>query len=181
MDGARFANALVSLGCTPAEATWKSGVDVLSFGATKNGALAAEAVIFFDRTRREFEYPAQEVRPSLVQDALPFGPARRLSDRRALAEACAPRQRHGQAPGRGPGKHAGYQSRPPGGSQRGVRRPARDGDPGAEANSFRFYRWLGEDKTRLRLVTAFNTRPVNIEAFIASARRHAAKANERVA
>ena len=48
MDGARFANALVSLGCTPAEATWKCGVDVLSLGATKNGALGAEAVIFFD-------------------------------------------------------------------------------------------------------------------------------------
>jgi threonine aldolase len=48
MDGARFANALVHLGCTPAEATWKRGVDVLSFGATKNGALAAEAVILFD-------------------------------------------------------------------------------------------------------------------------------------
>ena len=38
MDGARFANALVALGCSPAEATWKAGVDVLSFGATKNGA-----------------------------------------------------------------------------------------------------------------------------------------------
>jgi len=48
MDGARFANALVTLGCTPAEITWKAGVDVLSFGATKNGALAAEAVIFFN-------------------------------------------------------------------------------------------------------------------------------------
>jgi len=48
MDGARFANALVSLGTTPAELTWKAGVDVLSFGATKNGALGAEAVVFFD-------------------------------------------------------------------------------------------------------------------------------------
>ena len=47
MDGARFANALVSLNCTPAEMTWKSGIDVLSFGATKNGCLAAEAIIFF--------------------------------------------------------------------------------------------------------------------------------------
>ncbi|MGN6516130.1 MAG: threonine aldolase family protein [Rhizomicrobium sp.] len=57
MDGARFANALVSLGCTPAEMTWKAGVDALSFGATKNGALCAEAVIFFDRARaEEFEY-----------------------------------------------------------------------------------------------------------------------------
>ncbi len=48
MDGARLANAVAHLGCTPAEATWQAGVDVLSFGATKNGALAAEAVIFFD-------------------------------------------------------------------------------------------------------------------------------------
>ena len=47
MDGARFANALVSLDVTPAEMTWKSGIDVLSFGATKNGSIAAEAIIFF--------------------------------------------------------------------------------------------------------------------------------------
>ena len=47
MDGARFANALVTLNCTPAEMTWKSGIDVLSFGATKNGCIAAEAIIFF--------------------------------------------------------------------------------------------------------------------------------------
>jgi threonine aldolase len=47
MDGARFANAVAALGCTPAEITWKAGVDALSFGATKNGCLAAEAVVFF--------------------------------------------------------------------------------------------------------------------------------------
>ena len=47
MDGARFANAIASLGCTPAETTWRAGVDVLCLGATKGGALAAEAVIFF--------------------------------------------------------------------------------------------------------------------------------------
>jgi len=49
MDGARFANALTALNCTPAEMTWKSGIDVLSFGATKNGCLAAEAIIFFNK------------------------------------------------------------------------------------------------------------------------------------
>jgi len=48
MDGARFANAVAALGCSPAELSWRAGVDALSFGATKNGALAAEAVIFFD-------------------------------------------------------------------------------------------------------------------------------------
>ncbi|RDI57139.1 threonine aldolase family protein [Microvirga subterranea] len=48
MDGARFANALVSLGCTPAEMTWKQGVDILSFGGTKNGCLMAEAIVVFN-------------------------------------------------------------------------------------------------------------------------------------
>jgi len=56
MDGARFANAVEFLGCTPADVTWRVGVDVLSFGATKNGALAAEAVVFFNRELvRDFE------------------------------------------------------------------------------------------------------------------------------
>ncbi|MGH6741014.1 MAG: threonine aldolase family protein [Casimicrobiaceae bacterium] len=48
MDGARFANALAHLGCQPAEMSWRAGVDVLSFGATKNGAMAADAVLVFD-------------------------------------------------------------------------------------------------------------------------------------
>jgi len=49
MDGARFANALVSVSASPAELTWKAGIDVMSFGATKNGAMALEAVVFFDQ------------------------------------------------------------------------------------------------------------------------------------
>jgi threonine aldolase len=53
MDGARFANSLVALGCSPADMSWRAGVDVLSFGATKNGALACEAVIFFDQSKAE--------------------------------------------------------------------------------------------------------------------------------
>jgi threonine aldolase len=48
MDGARFANAVAALECTPADASWRAGVDVLSLGATKNGAFAAEAVLFFN-------------------------------------------------------------------------------------------------------------------------------------
>jgi threonine aldolase len=49
LDGARLANAVARLGSTPAEATWKAGVDILSFGATKNGALTADAVVIFNR------------------------------------------------------------------------------------------------------------------------------------
>lgn len=54
MDGARFANAVVALGCTPADLSWKAGVDVLVLGATKNGAMAAELVVVF---RRELAPP----------------------------------------------------------------------------------------------------------------------------
>ena len=56
LDGARFANALVATGATAAEMTWKAGVDVLSFGGTKNGLLGAEAVVLFDPAKAwEFE------------------------------------------------------------------------------------------------------------------------------
>lgn len=56
MDGARFANALVATGATPAEMTWKAGIDILSFGGTKNGCLGVEAVVLFDPARAwEFE------------------------------------------------------------------------------------------------------------------------------
>jgi threonine aldolase len=57
MDGARFANAVAALNASPADITWRAGVDVLSFGATKNGALGAEAVVFFSRDDvRDFEF-----------------------------------------------------------------------------------------------------------------------------
>lgn len=53
MDGARFANALVSLGCRPADMTWKAGVDIVSFGATKNGCWCAEALVFLNPEQAE--------------------------------------------------------------------------------------------------------------------------------
>ncbi|MBQ2261699.1 MAG: aminotransferase class V-fold PLP-dependent enzyme [Loktanella sp.] len=57
LDGARFANALVALDCTPAEMTWKSGIDAVSFGGTKNGAVGVEACVIFDpKLAAEFEY-----------------------------------------------------------------------------------------------------------------------------
>ncbi len=61
MDGARFANAMASLGCRPKEITWERGVDVLAFGGTKNGTAAGELVVFFDRElAREFDYRAKQ-------------------------------------------------------------------------------------------------------------------------
>lgn len=61
MDGARFANAVAALGCTPAELTWKAGIDVLCFGGTKNGMFCSEAVVFFDRDlSHEFAYRCKQ-------------------------------------------------------------------------------------------------------------------------
>jgi threonine aldolase len=57
VDGARFANAVATAACTPAELTWKAGVDVLVFGGTKNGLAFGEAVVFFNRRdTSEFMY-----------------------------------------------------------------------------------------------------------------------------
>src|SRR5690349_11651469 len=61
MDGARFANAVVALGVTPKELTWKLGVDVLCFGGTKNGIAVGEAVVFFNpEVAREFDYRCKQ-------------------------------------------------------------------------------------------------------------------------
>jgi threonine aldolase len=61
MDGARFANAVVSLGVKPKQITWQAGVDVLCFGGTKNGLAVGEAVVFFNRElAREFDYRCKQ-------------------------------------------------------------------------------------------------------------------------
>ena len=63
MDGARFANALVSLDTTPAEMTWKRGVDIVSFGGTKNGCWCAEAIVLFDRDQGRARWPSSASAP----------------------------------------------------------------------------------------------------------------------
>jgi threonine aldolase len=61
LDGARFANAVAALGVAPRAVTWEAGVDVLTFGCTKNGVAVGEAVVFFDRAlARDFEYRAKQ-------------------------------------------------------------------------------------------------------------------------
>ena len=61
LDGARFANSVASLGCAPADLTWRAGVDVMCLGGTKNGMLLGEAVVFFDRAlSHEFAYRCKQ-------------------------------------------------------------------------------------------------------------------------
>ena len=89
MDGARFANAIAMLGCSPADMTWRSGVDILSLGTTKNGAINAEAVVTFDDTLAS-ELPYRMKRGGLVLSKARFVSAqieRYLADDLWLARA----------------------------------------------------------------------------------------------
>jgi threonine aldolase len=172
MDGARFANALVALGCRPAEITWKAGVDALAFGATKNGALAAEAVVLFKPELAEtFAY--RRKRGGHLFSKMRFLSAQLdayLADDLWLANA-----RHANA--QAARLAAGLTDLP------GARllHPAEANEifavlpaaviEGLLAEGFRFYRWGPEAESAVRLVTAFDTRPGDVDAFLAAARR----------
>ncbi len=169
MDGARFANALVALGCTPAEMSWKRGVDVLSFGATKNGALGCEAILVFDKTladvlafrRKRAGHLFSKMRLLTAQMQA------YLADDLWLRGA-------GHANAMATRLHAGL-ARVPGiefphavdANMLFPRLP--DGMAGElKARGFRFYddRW---EAGICRLVTAFNTRAEDVDALIAAA------------
>ena len=99
MDGARFANALVALGCTPAEMTWKCGVDILTFGATKNGCLAAEAIVVFDPALAEtLGYRRKRGGHLLSKGRLLSAQLEGYFENDHWLANAAPRQRHGGAP-----------------------------------------------------------------------------------
>jgi threonine aldolase len=93
LDGARLANAIVALGCTPAELTWRAGVDVVSMGATKNGALSAEAIVCFDDGVAD-ELVYRTKRAGHVTSKMRFQSAQldRLPHRRPVAPARGRRQ-----------------------------------------------------------------------------------------
>jgi len=78
MDGARFGNALATLGCTPAQATWRAGVDLMSFGATKNGGLLSDAVVVFNpEVARDLSFHLR--RAGLVWSKMRFASAQLLA------------------------------------------------------------------------------------------------------
>ena len=171
VDGARFANALVSLGCSPAEATWKAGVDALSFGATKNGALGVEAVVLFKPEIAEtFAY--RRKRGGHLFSKMRFLSAQLdayLTDDLWLrnarhANAMAARLAEGLAALPGvelshPVEANEIFARLPGAMIAGLL------DAG-----FEFYHWGLEDDQEVRLVASFNTDPDDVKAFLAAAR-----------
>ena len=171
MDGARFAHAVSALGATPAELSWRAGVDVLSFGATKNGALAAEAVIVFDRARaRELEYRRKRAghlwskQRFLSAQLLAYVEGDRWLKNAARANALAARLGAGLS-------RAGFElAAPVETNQVLVQLPAASAEP-LRAEGFLFYDWPALGPLARRLVTAFDTPSSSVDAFIASAAR----------
>jgi len=169
MDGSRFANAVVELDCAPADITWREGVDVLSFGATKNGAMAAEAVIFFDpalaaetgyRRKRgghllsKMRFVAAQLEAYLADDLW----RRNAEHANRLAARLA----------------AGFETMdgarlvyPVEANEVFVALPHAAIER-AEAAGFGFYRWGGEEKGVIRLVTSFESREADVDGLLAA-------------
>ncbi len=171
MDGARFANAVAFLGCTPADITWRVDVDVLSFGATKNGAMIAEAVVLFrpelaDRLnylRKRGGHLMSKMRFISVQ--LEAYLCETLWLRNAThANAMARRLASGLASIRG--VELVY---PVEANEIFVTVPEQT-ITALEAAGFGFYRWGRPHPNTIRLVTAFNTRQEDVETFMEGVR-----------
>jgi threonine aldolase len=172
MDGARFANAVVSLGCSPADITWRAGVDVLSFGATKNGAMAAEAIVFFNqKLAHTFQY-------RLKRSGHLFSKMQFLSvqlEAYIKNDLWLKNATHANTMA----KQLTQLTMLPGVT---LCHPVEANEvflqmpeqmiAGLLADGFKFYRWDGEDSTTVRLVTAFNTQQEDVTAFLDAAQVH---------
>ncbi len=166
MDGARFANAVAALGCHPAETTWKAGVDVLCFGGTKNGMAVGEAVVFFDRALSdEFAYRCKQAGQLASKMRFLAAPwVRMLSDGAWLrhagnANAMALRL-HGLLAAlpevrvkRVPQANSVFVDFPPGVAD------------AVRGRGWRFYDFIAGAGSRL--MTAWDTRPEDLDAFVA--------------
>jgi threonine aldolase len=174
IDGARFANALAFLKCTPAELTWKAGVDAMSFGVTKDGALAAEAAIFFDPTRAaDFEYRRKrgghlfsKMRffsaqiEAMIEDGLWL----RLA---AHANAMAARLAAGIA-----GLPGFALEHPVEANEVFARLPSKAAMQALLAAGAKFYPWGPmSERPLVRLVCAFATRETEVDEFLVAAKR----------
>ena len=176
MDGARFANALAFLKCTPAETTWKAGVDAMSFGVTKNGALAAEAVIFFDparaadlayrRKRGGHLFSKMRFLSAQIEAMLDGGLWLKLAGH---ANAMAQRLARGlvELP-------SFALEHPVEANEVFARLPSKNAMSALLAADAKFYPWgpIG-DRPLIRLVCSFATREAEVDQFLAAAKRAA--------
>ena len=170
MDGARFANAVSSLGCSPADATWRAGVDVLSFGATKNGGMAAEAVVFF-RKESAREFGRQRMRGGHLLSKMRYVSAQLLAylhnglwlELASHANASARYLRDGLV--ELPGVHIAYEVE---GNAVFACLPLAMLE-GLISEGFLFHRWPGEIGL-VRLMCSYALRREDIDTFVGAAR-----------
>ncbi len=171
VDGARFANALAHLGCSAADASWRAGVDILSFGATKNGCMAAEAIVVFDAALAEtlafrrkraghlfskMRYIAAQM-DAYLEGGLWLELARH-------ANAMATRLAKGlQAL---PGARLVHAVEA---NEIFIELPEK-AIAAVEAAGYKAYRWNGPGTQLLRLVCAWSTKPGDIDGFVEKAR-----------
>jgi threonine aldolase len=176
VDGARFANAVARLGLSAAAASWKLGIDVLSFGATKGGALAAEAIVFFDPVRAA-EFPERRKRGGHLLSKHRFIAAQLeayLADdlwlklaahANAMADLLAARL-----------AAAGFEPVWPVEANEVFVKFSRDVDRRLKAAGASYHPWttgslpahvaIASDELLVRLVTSFATRVPDVEAFV---------------
>jgi threonine aldolase len=176
MDGARFANALIGLDTTPAEMTWKRGVDILSFGGTKNGCWCAEAIVFFDPAMAR-ELPFIRKRTAQLFSKSRFIAAQfeaYLKDGlwlelAAHANAMADRLREGLR-----ASNTARQAWPTQSNEVFAIIPKAAAKTAGEKGA-KFYDWLqpsnmqdtvSDDETLIRLVTSFATTADDVDAFL---------------
>ncbi len=167
MDGARIANAVVHLGCSFADITWRAGVDVLSFGATKNGAMAAEAVVFFDSAHAD-RMPFLRKRAGHLLSKMRFvsaqieAYARDDVWRRNAVQANAAAARLVAGVSALPGVALVHPLQV---NEIFIRLPAKVID-GLIADGFRFHPWGDSAANIVRLVTGFSTTTADVDRFV---------------
>jgi threonine aldolase len=172
MDGARFANALARLGCAPAEITWRAGVDALSFGLTKNGAFAAEAVVFFDPSAAA-DFAFRRKRAGHLFSKMRFISAQfegQLRDDAWLRHAAHANRMAGRFAGRIEAV-AGIELLHPVEANEIFLLLPETAIAVLEAEGFHFYRWEAEEGPCIRLVTGFDTTPEAVDTLAAALRR----------
>jgi threonine aldolase len=167
VDGARFANAVVSLGCSPADITWRAGVDILSFGATKNGAMAAEAVVFFNRELAE-SFPFSRKRGGHLFSKMRFLSAQLeayITDDLWLKNARRANQMASKI-AQGLAGVEGIKFCYPVEANEIFMQLPESIIASLLSRGFQFYRWDSDGGCTVRLVTAFNTQEADVNAFV---------------
>jgi len=173
MEGARFANAVASLGCSPADVTWRAGVDILSFGATKNGAMAAEAVVFFNQELAK-TFPFYRKRSGHLFSKMRFLSAQLeayITDDLWLRNAAHANQMAAKL-AQGLAGIEGLIFCHPVEANEIFMQVTESVIAAVLAEGFQFYRWDSEAGCTVRLVTAFNTQEADVIALVEAVKRH---------